>query len=196
VTILDLVFLLAVLCSAVVLIGVVVLAMRGRFRRAGRVLGVYVIAAAAYVALGVIVSGIARQRVIAIGDPWCFDDWCLTAERVTRAPDGATALYHADLRIASRARRVTQRANGAWLFLIDASGRRYAPEPDSSAVPLDALLRPGESLATARVFRMPADARAVGLVTGHGGSYCGVMSFLVVGQSGCLFHKPTMIRIE
>src|SRR5262249_23046755 len=59
-----------------------------------------------------------------------------------------------DLRISSRARRVTQRANGAWLFLFDASGHRYAPQPDPSAVPLD--VRPGR---------------------------------------GCLFHKPTMIRL-
>jgi hypothetical protein len=196
VTILDLVFLLAVLCSAVVLVGVVVLAMRGRFRRAGDVLGAYAITAAVYVAAGVIVSGIAPQRVITIGTPWCFDDWCLTAERVTRTQNGETALYRTDFRIASRARRVTQRANGAWLFLIDASGRRYAPEPDASAVPLDAPLQPGESLATSRVFRVPVDVRPVGLVTGHGGSYCGVMSFLVVGQSGCLFHRPTMIRID
>lgn len=195
-TVFDLLFLVAVLCSAVVLIAVAVLAMRGHFRRARRVLGAYAIAAGAYVVAGVIVSGIQRQHVIDLGAPWCFDDWCLTAERVTRTLEGATAVDRVDLRISSRARRVTQRASGAWLFLIDGSGHLYAPQFDSSAVPLDVRLQPGESVATTRVFRLPAATSSVGLITGHGGDYCGVMSYLVIGQSGCLFHKPTMIRIE
>jgi hypothetical protein len=195
-TVFDLAFLVAVLCSAVVLIAVAVLAVRGQTRRARRVLAAYAIAAGGYLTAGVIVSGIEPQRVIELRTPWCFDDWCLTADRVTRTLEGATAVDRIDLRISSRARRVTQRANGAWIFLIDGSGHRYAPQPDSSAVPLDVPLRPGESVTMSRVFRLPATVGPVGLITGHGGDFCGAMSYLVIGQSGCLFHKQTMIRIE
>jgi hypothetical protein len=195
-TVFDLLFLVAALSSFSVLIGVIILAARGQFHRAGRLLRTYALAAVAYVGVGVIVSLAVPQRVIARGVPWCFDDWCLTAERVTRTPDGAMALYRVDLQLSSRARRVTQRANGAWLFLIDGSGRRFAPQADSSAMRLDVLLQPGESVSTSRVFRVPSDARQLGLITGHGGDYCGVMSFLVIGQSGCLFHKAAMIRID
>lgn len=195
-TIFDLVFLAAVLASAAVLAGVVLLTARGQFRRARRVLATYAIASSAYLIIGVIVSLVTPERVVGRGIPWCFDDWCLTAQRVTRTLDGAVEFVRVDLTISSRARRVSQRAKGAWLILIDEAGHRYAPELDSSAIPLDVLLKPGDSVATSRVFRLPADARRLGLVTGHGGGYCGVMSFLVIGQSGCLFHKPAMIRVE
>jgi hypothetical protein len=36
----------------------------------------------------------------------------------------------------------------------------------------------------------------LGLITGHGGAYCGAMSVLVIGEGGCWFHKPAMIRIQ
>jgi len=100
------------------------------------------------------------------------------------------------LRISSRARRVTQRASGAWLYLIDDRGHLYSPDPDPSAVPLDVLLQPGESVTTSRVFEIPSGVRRLGLVTGHGGPYCGTMDILIIGASGCLFKKPSMIRIE
>ena len=196
VTIFDLVFLAAVLASATVLTGVVLLAARGQFRQARRVIAAYVIAATSYLVIGMVVSLVRPQRVIDRDVPWCFDDWCLTAQRVTRTLDGTVQFVRVDVTISSRARRVSQHAKGAWLVLIDKAGHRYAPELDSSATPLDVLMKPGDSVATSRVFRLPADARRLGLVTGHGGAYCGVMSFLVIGQSGCLFNKPAMIHIE
>ena len=63
--------------------------------------------------------------------------------------------YLVNLRISSRARGITQRAYGAWIYLIDSKGRRYAPEPDPSQPPLDIRHGRGESVATARTFRVP-----------------------------------------
>jgi hypothetical protein len=42
---------------------------------------------------------------------------------------------------------------------------------------------------------VPRNIRALGLVTGHGGLSCGVMSLVIIGNGGCLFHKQTMIRL-
>ncbi|MGH9522107.1 MAG: hypothetical protein ACRD3E_06215, partial [Terriglobales bacterium] len=64
------------------------------------------------------------------------------------------------------------------------------------ATPLDALLAPGQSLAMRREFMVPPGTRVVGLITGHGGAYCGPMSFLIIGDSGCLFGKPPMVRVD
>jgi hypothetical protein len=58
------------------------------------------------------------------------------------------------------------------------------------------LLGPGETRATTRHFVLPAGVRPVGLITGHGGSYCGAMDILVIGQAGCLFGRPTMIGLR
>ena len=129
--------------------------------------------------------------IIAVGDPWCFDDWCLTVEKVQHTD----AIYDVDLKISSVAKRATQRAKGAWIYLRDENDTHYEPVPDSAEVPLDVQLQPGESVAAKRSFQVPANVRELGLVTGHGGPPCGVMSLVVIGQGGCLFHKQTMIRL-
>ncbi len=195
-TIFDLLFLLAVLGSFVTLAVVAVFAIRGRRAHALRILLTYSVAAVAYLVTGIAVSFFKPQRVIGTGDPWCFDDWCLAVEQVSQAPGPAGSSYHVGLRIFSQARRVAQRANGAWLYLIDDRGRLYPPDPDPSAVPLDVLLQPEGSVTTSRVFHVPNDVHQLGLITGHGGPYCGPMSWLIIGESGCLFGKPTMIRIQ
>jgi hypothetical protein len=195
-TVFDLLFILAFLISVVTIAVASVFAVGGRLPRALKVLRLYCICAAVYFAVALAVAFLRPQRVMSIGDPWCFDDWCLTVERVDRTAGLSQVSYNVELRIFSRARRVTQRANGAWIYLIDDRGRRYSPDPAPSAVPLDALLRPQESATTLRVFHVPPDAQELGLITRHGGPYCGPMDVLIIGSGGCLFRKPTMIRIQ
>lgn len=189
-------FLLALLSTVVTLIALLVITIRGRFRAARKVFGIYLICAVLYLGVGVAVSFARPQRIMTVGDSWCFDDWCLAVDKVNRTPEGVDINYQIALRIFSRAGRVSQRANGAWIYLIDDQKRRYAPEPQSTDVPLDTPLQPDQSLPTSRTFRVPAKARQLGLITGHGGPYCGPMSFFVIGDSGCLFGKPPMIRIQ
>ena len=195
-TIFDLLFLLATLTSVVTLATSAVFAVRGPRRRAVKILRVYGICVVAYLTVGVATSFLKPQRMIPIRDPWCFDDWCLTVVAVSQTPSQLGISYRVELRIFSRAGRVAQRAKGAWIYLIDEQGRRYSPDPDPSGVPLDVLLQPRESITTSRTFHVPADVHGLGLITGHGGSYCGPMAFLIIGETGCLFKKPSMIRIQ
>jgi len=195
-TIFDLLFLLAVLATLITLIILLIALVRGRGAKALRILRTYAIAVAFYIIVGVAVSLFRPQRVLRVGDPWCFDDWCLTVESVHQTRGPGDIAYQVGLRLSSRAGRVSQRAKGAWIYLIDNHGRRFQADPDPAAVPLDVLLEPQESVTTTRIFHVPADAQQLGLITGHGGAYCGVMLFFVIGDSACLFHKPTMIRID
>ena len=195
-TFFDLLFILASLISVVTMAVAAAFAIRGRLPRALKILRLYLTCAAGYFAIAVAIAFLKPQRVMSIGDPWCFDDWCLTVEKVDRTAGPSQVSYNVELSIFSCARRVTQRANGAWIYLIDDRGRRYFPDPAPSAVPLDALLQPLESATTLRVFHVPPDARELGLITGHGGPYCGPMDMLIIGSGGCLFHNPTMIRIQ
>jgi hypothetical protein len=136
---------------------------------------------------------VAPQRVLHVGDPWCFDDLCLSVEHVSRTAAPAQVAYDVSLLIFSRARRVSQRANGAWVYAIDGRGNRYAPEPDTSSVSLDVLLQPGESIRTSRVFKVPAGAGELGLVTGHGPSW---ISNFIIGDEASLFHKRDFVRLN
>ena len=103
--------------------------------------------------------------------------------------------YNIKLRIFNSARGVVQRASNAWIYLIDDKRRLYPPDPHPSTVPLEVRLQPQQAVTTSRVFHVPTQVRDLGLITGHGGPYCGPMSILIIGEGGCLFNKPTMIRI-
>ena len=192
----DLLFLLAVPVSVVTLARAAFFAVRGSGARGLKILRVYAVCALIYLLAGVAVSLFKPQRVLSTNDPWCFDDWCLQVEKVTRTAAQSDNLYRVDFRIFSRARRVSQRAKGAWIYLIDDKDRRFSPDADPAAVPLDVLLQPEESVSTSRTFHVPGDAGHLGLITGHGGPYCNAMAFLIIGESGCRFGKPTMIRIQ
>jgi hypothetical protein len=181
-TIFDLLFLAAFLASLIALLAAAYAAVRGRTPRAFGILGGWISAAVAY---------LAPQRVMAPGDPWCFDDWCLTVKNAQRSD----ADYIVNLLISSRAKRVTQRASGAWIYLRDENDTHYDAIPDAAQVPLDVLLQPGESVAATRSFQVPAGVRELGLVTEHGGGPCGALSLVIIGNGGCLFHKQTMIRL-
>jgi hypothetical protein len=190
-TIYDVLFLAAFLASLLALIAAAYTAVRGNVPRAFSILVVWLVCAAVYLAASVAVAYAAPQRIIAAGQPWCFDNWCLTVENAKRA--GAN--YDVDLRISSRAKRVTQRASGAWIYLRDEHDTHYDPAPDPADVPLDVLLQPGESVAAKRTFQVPANVRELGLVTGHGGPPCGFGNVVIIGNGGCLFHKQTVIRL-
>jgi hypothetical protein len=105
----------------------------------------------------------------------------------------AGASYNVNFLIQSQAKRATQRANGAWIYLRDENDQHYQPAP--ATVPLDILLQPGESVAATRSFSVPPTVRELGLVTGHPGPPCGLLSLAIIGNGGCLFHKQTMIRL-
>ena len=192
-TIFDLVFLASFLVSVAALFAAAWAAVRSRLPRAFTILGVWTACAIVYLGISAGVAYAAPQRVIPMGTPWCFDDWCLTVTRVLHADTN----YAVDLLISSTAKRVTQRANGAWIYLRDENDRHYEPFEDPGQIPLDVLLQPGDSIEAQRRFHVPAKVHELGVVTGHGGvgPPCGLMSLLIIGQAGCLFHKETMIRL-
>ena len=99
--ILDLLFLACFLLSLVALAAAAYVAIRGSVSRAFSILGVWLVCAILYLGISVSVAYAAPQRVIAPGDPWCFDDWCLTVKDVQHADTN----YNVDLLISSQAKR-------------------------------------------------------------------------------------------
>lgn len=195
-TIFDLFFLACALATAISVTTAVIFVLRGRRSKAFGIARAWGIAALCYLATALTVDFFKPQRVLAVGAPWCLDDWCLQVENVDRETDGSKVSYDIKLRIFSTARGVSQRANGAWLYLIDERSRRYEANSDPSAIPLTIKLGPGQVVVTSRRFEVPADVGALGLITGHGGPYCGAMSLLIIGEGGCLFNRPTLVRVN
>src|SRR5947209_4804729 len=154
-TIFDLLFIAAFFATVVMLIAIAFAAVRGRRQRALRILRALVVFIAAYLVVVVVVSLASPARVFHLREPQCFDDWCISVDGVQRTLAGAEASYTTTLRLFSRARRRAQRENGVSVYLLDDRGRRYEPQEDPQAVPLNVLLNPGESVIVTRRFILP-----------------------------------------
>jgi hypothetical protein len=191
----DLLFLASVPLSIAMLVAAAISALRGRQRGAINILKMWGIYVALYMTVALAFDFIQPRQTIRVGDPWCFDHWCLTVETVESVPVQSEIAHNIKLRIFNSSRRVVQWAPNAWIYLIDDKGRLYPPDHNPSTAPLDVRLQPQQSVTTSRVFHVPTQVKDLGLITGHGGPYCGPMSILIIGEGGCLLNKPKMIRI-
>jgi hypothetical protein len=189
-TIFDLLFLAELLSAIAALIAAMIVALRGSGARALAILRKLVFCAALYIGLVYMVTALSQPVVLNVGDPQCSDDWCIVVEGVKRE-----AAYDVNLRIFSRARRVTQRELAAKdVYLTDANWRRYDPVPTGSEVPLNTLLQPGESVMTSRHFELPADAHRLGLMLDRSQPLV-LPICLIIGECGA-FHKGTIVRLD
>src|SRR5579864_2605910 len=186
-------FLLLVLVTVATAITAAAFAVRGQIRRAGRIGRRWLIGAAAYFAVVIAVSIVSPQRVYAVMDPQCFDDWCITVvgARWMEAPPGGR--YEVTLRLSSRAQRVPMGEKGTVVYLTDASGRRYDPLADPTDVPLDTILQPGQSVIATRRFDVPREATNLGLVYTHKGGF--PIGWLIITEGGW-FQKPPIVRLD
>jgi len=97
-TVFEPLFLLLVLGSFGTLITAVVSAWCGQGERAGRIVLWWLLCAAVYLTVVMVVSIVRPRRVYKVGETQCFDDWCIT---VTDARRGQP--YEVSLRLSSRA---------------------------------------------------------------------------------------------
>jgi hypothetical protein len=160
-TIFDLVLLLAVLGCILALFALCYLLLRRQWRRARRIsltLGSFL---ALYTVVLLSVSLLSQERVLAMHQDRCFDDWCLSVERVVQRPTlGApptivtarSEFYLVTVHVSSRAKAITQRAPDAQVSLLDASGQRSDPSPAGQQA-LDAT---GQEGSRSRVHWLPA----------------------------------------
>ena len=193
----DLIAVLAVLASAATWLRVVYLLLRRRHEHAGRICLRWTVCAGVYLALSLAISALRPERSIGLGDRWCFDDWCVSVDHVTRSPANTDAVYTLELQTYNEARR-PQAVRYPWMFVRDQQGRRYEPQTPDWIVQVESRIPPQQSKRFSVTFRVPADARRLTFVTGHGsGTPCLLAtSVLLIGEGGCLFQKYDSIRLE
>lgn len=189
----DLLFIAVFLTSAVTLLSAAILALRGRGTGALVLLRRWCICAGAYLGIVVLSSVFWPRKVLEVGERRCFDDWCIGVENASRREAQGGVTYRVTLRLSSSALRVTQRENNVVVYLADPRGRRYDPVPDPSTLGLNVQLGPQESVQTTRSFRVPADARELGLVIDHEGGF--PIGWFILGDE-TWFHKPTIVRLR
>lgn len=156
------------------------------------------------------VSILSPQRVLAMHQNRCFDDWCLAVERVVQqssigdSPKVVTAhgtFYLVTVQVSSQARAITQRALDVQIYLLDAQGQRYDPDTSGQQAldatghggqPLDSQLAPGGSFIRIVVFDLPKNSSHLALVVTHGV----FPDVLVIGSDQSFLHKPTIIQLQ
>jgi len=185
----DLLFLASCLMAVITLFAAGWFCLRREFGRAGRTLRNLAVSSGAYFAVLILVSLISPRRIFNPGDTQCFDDWCIGVGGFRQAG----AMYAVDLRLSSRARRVSQRENNLSVYLTDDQDMRYDPVAASSNRPFNVLLRPHESVVVSRSFLVPAQAKNVGLVIAHEGGF--PIGWFIIGYD-TWFRKPAVIRIS
>lgn len=176
-------------------LGLTVSLWRGERQRVRRgvawLVGVWV----AYVCILVGVSLAQRPRVVAIGEPRCFDDMCFTVTGVEEVPgflikDGRR-LVRVSVRVTNEGRKA-QSEGLISAYLVDAQGRRWEQSAGVNGVGLTARVAGGGSVMSLPVFKVAGDAMGLELVFTHGHWQPGV---LVIGDSDSLLHRRTVVNL-
>jgi len=177
-TIFDLLLIAVILGSAIALAAI------RPFRRA---LLVVAFGLAIYLTVICIVSLGSEQKIMALGDPDCSDDWCVTPEKAHFAGDTVSV----EFRVWSRAKRVTQREYGVRPFLVDERGQRFLIS-QSTGPEFDRSIGPGDEFNTVRTYRASRDATTLDLILREGFG----METFVIGSSQSLLHPRTVYRLK
>jgi hypothetical protein len=193
-TIFDLIFLALVMASLLALAAVVGLVVSGRRHQTVKVVIAWMAGIGLYLVVVAAVSLVSPQRVLALGENRCSDDWCIAVENAARSGTPLDPVVTVTFRLSSRARRVSQREHGVAVYAIDEKGRRFEPRASPSAPPFDVLLQPGESVTTNRTFEVSGATGQMVLVFGREGTDS-IPGRFIIGDDSSLFHKPTIVRL-
>ncbi len=136
-----------------------------------------------------------KQRVVAIGQPRCFDTMCFTVTGVSEVPElpaqDLRRLLRVSVEIANQGHK-PQNEGLIQAYLIDAQGRLWGELPGLSGVRLTVTVPPGQTVVSEPVFAVSEDATGLQLVFTRGHWQPGL---LVIGNSDSLLHKPTVVPL-
>jgi hypothetical protein len=206
-SIFDLLFLISLLGVIIVLVRLIYLAIRTRWRSAGKLAAWLLMFIAAYMLVLVGFSIAEPQTEVAIGTPQCFDDWCITVEQATRQDAIGTTRASgtfciATVRISSRARGRPQRETDVRVSLIDDRGRRFdvsrsgqqaLEQQGLAGKPVTSFAEPEGSFESRMAFDVPRDARKLSLVK----SSWGWFPFrLIINDPQSWLHRPTVVPLQ
>jgi hypothetical protein len=181
--------------TAIGVIGVGVSLWRGERDRARRGGMWLVVVWVVYLCVVIGVSMGQGRRVVAMGEPQCFDEMCFTVTRVEEVPGFLIRDGRRLLRVSVQVKNKGRKAQSEGLiraYLQDAQGRRWEESPGVNGVGLAARVAGGSSVMSEPVFKVAADASGLGLVLTHGRWQPGV---LVIGDSDSLRHKRTVVGL-
>ena len=149
---------LATLITAIGLVISVGILLAGKFRTAAKAAAASVSVLAFYFVAATTIWWVSPERVIKLGDSYCWDLWCMGIDEVNTTPRGQEIIYKIDVHFFSDANTVTTGSDDALIYLVDDRGRRFPLVDDPSVIPINSRLDPRQSLSTSLTFVTPTDA--------------------------------------
>src|ERR1700760_1496401 len=143
--------------TAIGVIGVAVSLSRGERQKVRQGLAWLVAVWIVYLCVVIGVSLGQGQRVVAVGEPQCFDEMCFRVIRVEEVPgflirDGRR-LFRVSVQVTNRGRKA-QREGLIRAYLVDGQGRRWEMSPGVSGVQLTARVAGGGSVVSKPLFKV------------------------------------------
>ncbi|WP_433968274.1 hypothetical protein [Tunturiibacter gelidiferens] len=181
--------------TALGMVGVGVSWLRGERLRVRRGIAWLAAVWVVYLAVLIGVSLGQKQRVLAVGQPQCFDEMCFTVAGVEEVKG---FLVRDGRRLVRVTVRVTNRGRSAQsdplirVYLTDAQRRRWDESAGVNGVGLSTRLAGGGSVISEPVFKVAGDATGLRLVLTHGWKQPGV---LVIGDSDSVLHRKTVVEL-
>ncbi len=202
----DLFFIISFILTISGIVGLLAAIILRRRRLAKLLTTGLAIYAGVYLLLLVGVSLLSPQRVLAMHDVRCFDDWCMAVEQVEQRPAIGTvqaqgSFYLVTLQVSSQAKRIRQRELDTSVFLLDDGGKRYDLSPTGQRAleaagqagqPLNSWLDAGAAFTHIAVFDLPPGVSQPGLVIAHGA----FPGSIIIGDDQSILHKPTIMRLS
>jgi hypothetical protein len=201
----DLLLVFSVFAVLLALLGLLLALITRRWALSKRLALALLIYISIYALLLIGVALLSPQKVLAMHQLRCFDDWCASVERVELQPAIGTVqaqgiFYLVTVQVTSKAKRISQRALDANVYLLDEYGTRYdrsiEGQPALEAAgqagqPLDSLVEAGGAFTHTAVFDLPFGITQPGMVITHG-AFPGV---IIIGEDQSFLHKPTIVRL-
>jgi len=192
-TIYDLVFICVVFISALAVILILINLLSGKIKRAGKISLYYFSFIALYLLIIISTSLFSQQRIMAPGEIIKSDDWCVTADKISRSH--ATAEVTVSFRIYSTAQRTAQKEQGVEAYITDETGKRFDPVNALADEGFDSNLEPGQSISFERTFNVSGSTgRLVVVIDRYGAArFPGIF---IIGDNSSLLHKPVVFPVS
>lgn len=149
--------------------------------------------AAAYAAGLLLVSLGTPEKVVSVGDSYCWDLWCIGVQNVSAFPQGESVVYRADVSLfvdSATAQLELKDQPNQFFYAMDESGRRFpvrAASPGSSVT-----VKPGDLVKGSLSFVAPAGAKNLYLA---GDMQAPLWVRLYFGSDLNPFHRRTLLRV-
>lgn len=204
-TLSDLLFLVAMLSTVGATLRIAYLLLRKRRAQAGRAARRWAIFAGVYCAALLVTSMLQPRAVVALGEPRCFDEWCVAVDGATRRASIGGSRARGDYvivstRILNRGRGRRQRERDVYALLRDEHGATRRQTVDGQAAlirstggasQLTDSIDAGASERVELVFDVPSDAQSFQFMVAH----AWFPHALIIGDAESVFHRPAVVEL-